>query len=269
MCGDDILGFHKNQVLCCINPNPQHLLVSPPHTPARPDGASRIMSHTFTHRLNALLTFAVTVLAVMCFCASVTDEFHVSNPVVDVQVLEIERFTAVDGNDEAYLVFSIDADLTSVFSWNTKQLFVSVQAEYEVFGEDATPISRNVVSIWDRVVESKTAAIFSVPRARNKYKLKARGQHLRGQPVRITVQWNKMPIAGVVRSEKIAFPGITFPGEYTPAAEHETHQRRPGQRSSTHGNSGARRKPVTDNAMPHSAPQKKPTPPLGSTSHEL
>jgi signal peptidase complex subunit 3 len=123
------------------------------------------MSHTFQHRLNALLTFAVTTLAVLCLLASITDEFHRSDPVADVRVLEIERFARVDRNDEAYLVFSVDADLRSCFSWNTKQLFVSVQAEYEIDHPQQGRLT-NVVSIWDRVVESKEKAVLRVPRAR-------------------------------------------------------------------------------------------------------
>jgi signal peptidase complex subunit 3 len=123
------------------------------------------MSHTFQHRLNALLTFAVSTLAVLCLLASITDEFHRSDPVADVRVLEIERFARVDRNDEAYLVFSVDADLRSCFSWNTKQLFVSVQAEYEIDHPRQGRLT-NVVSIWDRVVESKEKAVLRVPRAR-------------------------------------------------------------------------------------------------------
>jgi signal peptidase complex subunit 3 len=186
------------------------------------------MSHTFTHRLNALLTFAVTTLAALCFLASVTDEFHESNPIADVKVLEIERFTAVDRNDEAYLVFSVDADLRSCFSWNTKQLFVSVQAEYAVEDEQKGEVM-NVISIWDRVVESKEKAVLRVPRARNKYKLKDRGQHLRGAHVNVTLQWNIMPITGRVRSEKRYFEGVTFPEEYFEADPSEAPGNRGGR----------------------------------------
>lgn len=185
------------------------LVISPPRA------ATRVaMSHTFQHRLNALLTFAVTTLAVLCLLASITDEFHRSDPVADVRVLEIERFASVGRNDEAYLVFSVDADLRSCFSWNTKQLFVSVQAEYEIDHPHKGRLT-NVVSIWDRVVESKKNAVLNVPRARNKYKLKDRGHHLRGARVNVTMQWNVMPIAGRVRAEKRVFPGVTFPDEYS------------------------------------------------------
>ena len=59
------------------------------------------------------------------------DEFHVSKPTLDAKVITLERFTRIDANDEAYLAFSLDADLRSCFSWNTKQIFLSIVAEYE------------------------------------------------------------------------------------------------------------------------------------------
>lgn len=42
---------------------------------------------------------------------------HKSDPAVSVKVAKVERFMRIDRNDEAYLAFNIDADLTSIFSW--------------------------------------------------------------------------------------------------------------------------------------------------------
>lgn len=36
---------------------------------------------------------------------------------MSVKVAKVERFARIDRNDEAYLAFDIDADLTSTFSW--------------------------------------------------------------------------------------------------------------------------------------------------------
>ena len=64
---------------------------------------------------------------------------------MSVKLAKVERFLRVGRNDEAHLAFEIDADLTSVFSWNTKQLFVWLAAEY------ATPkYVESSVSVWDR-----------------------------------------------------------------------------------------------------------------------
>ena len=48
------------------------------------------------------------------------------------------------------MTFDLNADLRSIFSWNTKQLFVYVQAEYET--EDN---KRNEIVLWDSIIQQK------------------------------------------------------------------------------------------------------------------
>ncbi|CAM6127140.1 unnamed protein product [Calypogeia fissa] len=61
-----------------------------------------------------------------------------------------------NGNDEEKLTLNISGDLRSVFTWNTKQLFVFVVAEYK------TPKNQiNQVSLWDLIVERKEDALSS------------------------------------------------------------------------------------------------------------
>lgn len=51
---------------------------------------------------------------------------------------------------QAVMTFNLEADLRSVFSWNTKQLFVYLQAEYE------TPSNKiNQIVLWDAIIEEK------------------------------------------------------------------------------------------------------------------
>uniref|UniRef100_A0A1D1Z2A5 Signal peptidase complex subunit 3 n=1 Tax=Anthurium amnicola TaxID=1678845 RepID=A0A1D1Z2A5_9ARAE len=88
--------------------------------------------HSFGYRANALVTFAVTILAVLCAMASLSDNLNVPSPTAHVEVLNINWFQKQpNGNDEVSLTMNISADLQSVFTWNTKQVFVFVAAEYE------------------------------------------------------------------------------------------------------------------------------------------
>ena len=113
---------------------------------------------------------------------------------MSVKLASVERFLRVGRNDEAHLAFEIDADLTSVFSWNTKQLFVWVAAEY------TTPHNPggSSVSVWDRTVENKADAHLKLPFVRNKYKLVDDGTGLRGNSVNLTMGWQIMPRVGVM-----------------------------------------------------------------------
>ena len=58
-------------------------------------------------------------------------------------------------------------DLTPLFNWNTKQLFVYVQAEYT--SADGT---ENEVVIWDRIIRRKEDAVIKVANGRPKYPLR-------------------------------------------------------------------------------------------------
>lgn len=57
----------------------------------------------------------------------------------------------------------VPADLTPLFNWNTKQLFLYLQAEYN----DAKG-TKNEVVIWDRIVRNKEDANLAI-QGRNKY----------------------------------------------------------------------------------------------------
>mmetsp|Transcript_12053 Transcript_12053/g.38183 ORF Transcript_12053/g.38183 Transcript_12053/m.38183 type:complete len:182 (+) Transcript_12053:295-840(+) len=166
--------------------------------------------HTFLYRTNALATFASTVLSVICMLATSTDYFHTAQPEISLKLAKTERMFKSDyGNDEAHLALSLDADLRPLFSWNTKQLFVFVQAEYTT--------QKNVlnqVSLWDRIIEEPEDAVLHMPYMRNKYKLVDQGHNLRGRMVNLTFVWNVMPISGVIYTQQKVFPNIQLPADY-------------------------------------------------------
>ncbi|BAT86077.1 hypothetical protein VIGAN_04369300 [Vigna angularis var. angularis] len=79
--------------------------------------------HSLGYRANALLTFAVTILALMCGMASLSDNFNSPSPSAQVQVLNINWFQKQpNANDEISMTLNISADLQSLFTWNTKQV---------------------------------------------------------------------------------------------------------------------------------------------------
>ncbi|CAA3025521.1 signal peptidase complex subunit 3B [Olea europaea subsp. europaea] len=121
--------------------------------------------HSFGYRANAVLTFAVTILALMCAMASFSDNFNSPSPTAEVQVLNINWFQKKpDGDDEVSLTLNITADLQTLFTWNTKQVFVFLAAEYE------TPKNAlNQVSLWDVIIPTKERAKFWI-RTTNKYR---------------------------------------------------------------------------------------------------
>ncbi|XP_020540222.1 signal peptidase complex subunit 3B isoform X2 [Jatropha curcas] len=121
--------------------------------------------HSFWYRANALLTFAVTILALMCAMASLSDNLNSPSPTAQIQILNINWFQKQPhGNDEVSLTINITADLQSLFTWNTKQVFVFIAAEYETRNNVF-----NQVSLWDAIIPTKEQAKFWVQTA-NKYR---------------------------------------------------------------------------------------------------
>ncbi|KAK4414233.1 Signal peptidase complex subunitB [Sesamum alatum] len=165
--------------------------------------------HSFGYRANAFLTFAITILAVICAMASVSDYFNSPSPTSQVQVLNINWFQKKpDGDDEVSLTLNISANLQSLFTWNTKQVFVFLAAEYE------TPKnSLNQVSLWDGIIPSKEHAQFWI-HITNKYRFIDQGSNLRGKNFNLTLHWHIMPKTGKMFADKIVMSGYRLPEVY-------------------------------------------------------
>jgi len=156
------------------------------------------------------LTFFGTVAAALCVLVTITDVFHNADPPVKVELSEVKRLTVHrNSQDQALLALKLDADLRSVFSWNTKQLFVYVQAEY------TTPEnSVNQVVLWDKIIQKKENAHLKIKSIRQKYALIDQGQYLRGRPLNITVVWNVMPKVGRLYVQSKSFAVGSLPDDY-------------------------------------------------------
>lgn len=167
--------------------------------------------HTISNRANTVLTFFGTVAAVLCVLVTITDLFHQSDPPISVQVEEVKKLSLHRGKqDQAALSLKLDADLRSAFSWNTKQLFVYVQAEY------VTPENKvNQVVLWDRIVQRQKDAHLKIRSLRLKYPFIDRGTNLRGLQYNITVSWDVMPKVGRLSIRSKSFPMEPLPSEYT------------------------------------------------------
>ncbi|KAI7757691.1 hypothetical protein M8C21_030705 [Ambrosia artemisiifolia] len=187
--------------------------------------------HSFGYRANALLTFSLTILALMCAIASLSDNFNSPSPTASVQILNVNRFQKrSNGDDEVAITLEISADLQSLFTWNTKQGNLSSSSSsssstrffpgfLQVFAflaaEYSTPKnSLNQVSLWDRIIPTKEDAKFST-KVKNKYKFIDQGSNLRGRDFNMTLHWHVMPKTGKMFADKLVLPGFRLPESYS------------------------------------------------------
>ncbi|KAL5480218.1 SPC3 [Sanghuangporus weigelae] len=108
----------------------------------------------------------------------------------------------------SFIRFNASADLTPLFNWNTKQLFLYVGAEFT--SADGT---RNEVVIWDRIVRRKEDAVVSVA-GKSKYVLRDIARTFEGvSSANYSLKYNVMPHIGLLTYGEAArtVESIPFP----------------------------------------------------------
>lgn len=114
-------------------------------------------------------------------------------------------------NLQTNLLLSLEADLRSEFTWNTKQLYIHVDID---FATPNTPI--NSVVMWNAIVQLKKNAVFKIEelRAMRPFIVTDLDNSLPGTPFNVTVEWEVMPKVGRVYYRSKTFSGFRFPDEY-------------------------------------------------------
>jgi len=158
--------------------------------------------------INAVLDSGVAM-------ASLTEVLHKSHPQVSASVVQVDGLVAERRNDRAWIVLDIDADLRSIFNWNTKQVYMYVTVD---FSTKRNWLNR--VTVFDRIAESASAAHIKEPKARLPFPftLSDQGNGLRGKEFNLTVAWQTVPRSGLLLTGERTFPGFKMPEEYTGAA---------------------------------------------------
>ncbi|KAJ1479505.1 signal peptidase protein-like protein [Baffinella frigidus] len=175
--------------------------------------------HSWTFRLNAIFTFTVTVLAVLSALNALSVSILDPQPVATIDNVKLNRLPGSGPkrpNAEARVMFDMAADFRTLFTWNTKLIFLFVTAEYK------TELNQvNQVVIWDYIIEDVKHAELTVgraqtmllPRHHNEYPLIDQGRGIRGSegPVKLVLNWCTMPIVGIISRQRRAVSEFTFP----------------------------------------------------------
>jgi len=151
--------------------------------------------HTVWVRLNAVVFFGLTVLLGLSCMAAISKLAHTRNHQPVVEILKLNKLKSLKshgGVDRALLSFDLKVDLTPAFHWNIKQLFVYVVAHYETEGR------HNTVVLWDKIVQAGDDKIIDESNIFVKYALVDQGDELRGKNVALQLQWDHMPITGLL-----------------------------------------------------------------------
>ncbi|KAL4886249.1 signal peptidase subunit-domain-containing protein [Aspergillus karnatakaensis] len=115
------------------------------------------------NRAQAVFGFFTTVaLFVAGFAALSVLVYPTDGVTADLKVKDLKvikgrpHYYSTKKEEYAQMRFDLDADLTPLFNWNTKQLFVYVYATYSSSSDPAsnphTPLTQSI--IWDTIIEA-------------------------------------------------------------------------------------------------------------------
>lgn len=176
--------------------------------------------HTIIQRINGVSAFATTTLMVLM--AAIAAVSLLNEPSAKPGRIEVSDVVVTWGNDKrdyydrkprewTNLRFDLEADLRPLFTYNTKQVFVFLVANY------STPtFPNNEVVIWDRIIRKSKDAKINLSGARNKYAFKHIGGSFRNLTATYTLHYNLMPKLGALTwgtagstTSPVSFPNVT------------------------------------------------------------
>lgn len=128
--------------------------------------------HSLPARANQLSSLATTVLSTVLLLVALTTFLLPSQlPPASLRLAGLRVYRARSRHygesravEYAAATFDLTADLQPLFNWNTKQLFVYLQADY------TTPThAQNKIVLWDRIVRSSSGARINIAGGKPKY----------------------------------------------------------------------------------------------------
>ena len=166
--------------------------------------------HSYWVRANAVVFFSIALLGALCFGCWLTGSMIEQKPVVEkFQMNTLKRLSKYKGIDRAVLTFDTSFDLTSVFHWNVKQLFVFVTASYK-----SESHKRNEIVIYDRVITRSDSPIVRMDDVYGEYPLIDIFEDLRNRDVNFTLNWDIMPYFGPLQIQSKGSFQYTLPTVY-------------------------------------------------------
>lgn len=108
--------------------------------------------------------------------------------------------------ENSKIQFDLETDLTPLFNWNTKQIFIYLTAEYPGKSDD----SSNKITYWDKIITDKKDAVLSLKNQRSKYSVWDVEKSFRGREATVKLGWNIQPHIGPLISGETGVSTFKF-----------------------------------------------------------
>ncbi|KAF5359800.1 hypothetical protein D9756_003345 [Leucocoprinus leucothites] len=155
--------------------------------------------HSIFSRINNVSALLSSCMMALLAAIAISSFVLTADPKGDLGLLSVKVYPATGAKrahakqELAFVNFNVTADLRPLFHWNTKQLFVWVEAEF-----NNTKKSENAVALWDRIIRRKEDANLKVT-GKNKYMLRELTKSFKNAgPAHYSLKYNVMPYVGVL-----------------------------------------------------------------------
>ena len=151
--------------------------------------------HNVTARINSSFFYGVTVIAILA-ALNLTSSFFIDQPFSAdlVKIVNTKLYTNSRFNwDEAEIELTLKADLTGVYNWNIKLIYLYIEIDY--FSPE-----RNQVIVWDKIIwrDQYSKVLVELKNSKPKYLIKTKSHDLLAREANATLKWEVVPIAGFV-----------------------------------------------------------------------
>ncbi|KAH3667805.1 hypothetical protein WICMUC_005205 [Wickerhamomyces mucosus] len=118
----------------------------------------------------------------------------ISNVTPTANIKFSRRFGSSGGKpkENTKLIFDLDTDLTPLWNWNTKQVFIYLTVEYP----GKKPESSNKVVYWDKIITDKNGANLTLSNELSKYSVWDVEESFRNREATVKLEWNIQPYVG-------------------------------------------------------------------------
>lgn len=160
----------------------------------------------------SVLTVAIAIISIVQLYLGGVWDLHtttIANVRAVALLKNLRTFGALGGKqkENSKIAFDLSADLTPLFQWNTKQVFVYLTAEYD--GKKPGYSSR--VTYWDKIITSKDNAVLDLKNVRAKYSVWDVEKSFRERNATLRLEWSIQPYVGAfVSGETLALSNFTF-----------------------------------------------------------
>ncbi|WEW56130.1 Signal peptidase complex subunit [Emydomyces testavorans] len=124
--------------------------------------------HSALNRAQSVFGFFTSVALVLGILTSLSVVLHPASPVMSIELSNIQvikgrpHYYSAKREEYAQIRFDLDADLSSLFNWNTKQLFVYVLASYPSSSSSSSSSTKSLTTttesvIWDTIIPARVS----------------------------------------------------------------------------------------------------------------